>query len=123
ERIEKASAFAFLHFATDTADPTRGALLQKVEERSVAVSTQILFFELEWAAVPDGRVAELLDAPDLTRWRHFLEAARRFRPHLLSEPEEKTLTEKSVTARPAVVRLLLQVSDAVRVRLEDRAGP
>src|SRR5439155_13899328 len=118
ERVEKVGAFAYLNFATDTGDPARGAVLQKVEERATAVGTELIFFELEWAAVPDERAEELLADPALDRWRHFLKSARRFRPHLLSEPEEKVVAEKSVTGRSAWVRLFTQVTDATRVDLD-----
>ncbi len=123
ERVERVGAFAYLRFATDTADPARGALLQTVEERSTAIATELLFVELEWAAVPDERAAELLADPALARWRHFLEAARRFRPHLLSEPEEKVIAEKSVTGRAAWSRLFTQVTDAISVELDGQTVP
>src|SRR5882757_6454622 len=59
ERIQsvfvRAESFAFLSFSTDTADPARGALLQRVEERSTVLSTDVLFFGLEWVAVDDDR--------------------------------------------------------------------
>jgi oligoendopeptidase F len=123
ERVDRVGTYAFLRFATDTADPARGALLQHVEERSTAVSTELLFVELEWAQVPDARVAELLADPALARRRHFLEAARRFRPHLLSEPEEKVMAEKTVTGRAAWSRLFTQVCDAITVDLDDETVP
>lgn len=123
ERIDRAGAFAYLRFATDTADPSRGALLQTVEERSTAIATELLFVELEWAAVPDERAAELLADPALAGWRHFLDAARRFRPHLLSEPEEKVLAEKTVTGRSAWSRLFTQVTDAISVELDGQTVP
>ena len=122
ERIDRAGAFAYLRFATDTADPTRGALLQNVEERTTAIATELLFVELEWAAVPDERAAELLADPALAGWRHFLDAARRFRPHLLSEPEEKVLAEKTVTGRSAWSRLFTQVTDAISVELDGQTA-
>jgi oligoendopeptidase F len=118
EKVEKAGTFAFLNFATDTADPERGAFLQRVQEESTKVATNILFFELEWAAIPDERAGELLADPALEEWRHFLNAVRRFRPHLLTEPEEKVVTEKSVTGRSAWVRLFTQVTDSISVDLD-----
>jgi oligoendopeptidase F len=33
ERVDKVATFAYLNFATDTSDPARGALLQKVDDR------------------------------------------------------------------------------------------
>src|SRR3954471_20661495 len=88
ELVERAESYPRLSFTTDTADPARGAALQKVQERSSAITTTLLFFELEWAAVDDDRAAELLADSALDHYRHHLESARRFRPHLLSEPEE-----------------------------------
>ena len=70
--------------------------------------------------MPDERADELLADPALDRWRHFLKSARRFRPHLLSEPEEKVVAEKSVTGRSAWVRLFTQVTDATSVELDDQ---
>ncbi len=60
DRVGRASSYASLRFATDTADPARGALLQRVQERATEIETRVLFFELEWAGVPDERAAELL---------------------------------------------------------------
>ena len=93
--------FAHLLFATDTADPARGALLQRAQEWSAGLEKELLFAQLEWAAVPDERAEELFADPALERWSHFLRALRRFRPHLLSEPEETILTEKSVSGQAA----------------------
>ncbi|TMK88414.1 MAG: M3 family oligoendopeptidase, partial [Actinobacteria bacterium] len=115
EKVEKVQTFAFLNFSLDTSDPGAGAFLQRVQERSTVVSTNLLFFELEWAAVPDERAEELLVDPALAEWRHFLRAVRRFRPHLLTEPEEKMFTEKAVTGRAAWVRLFTQVTDSIEV--------
>ena len=52
-------------FSLDTADPARGALLQKARELGAAIETQLLFFDLEWNEVPDERADELLAAPEL----------------------------------------------------------
>ena len=69
ELVGRAGSYASLRFATDTADPARGALLQLVQERATEIETKLLFFELEWAALPDERADELLaaDALELLR--------------------------------------------------------
>src|SRR3954464_12060392 len=121
EDVDRAASFAYLRFSTDTADPERGALLQLVQERGTAIETKVLFFELEWAAVPDERADELLAAGGLDFARHYLEKARRYRPHLLSEPEERIVAEKSVTGRGAWTRLFSEVTSAITVRLPDEA--
>src|SRR5881227_663919 len=93
ELIGRAGSYASLQFATDTADPERGAALQLVQERATEAETQLLFFELEWAAIDDQRAEALLGAPGPDFCRHYLRSARRYRPHLLSESEEKVLAE------------------------------
>ena len=111
----KAGSYASLRFSTDTADPSRGALLQKVQEKGTAIETKLLFFGLEWAALDDAKAEELLAADGLDFAGHFLRMERRYRPYLLSEPEEKILTEKQVTARAAWARLFAEQISAVKV--------
>src|SRR5829696_7278347 len=96
--------------AADLTDPTRGALVQRVQERATAISTSILFFDLEWAALDDDAVEALLADDRLTPYRHHLAAERRYRPYLLSEPEERVLTEKAVTGRSAWSRLFSELT-------------
>ena len=118
ELAGRAASYAHLRFAADTTDPARGALLQHVEERGTAINTKILFFDLEWAALPDDRAAELLADEQLTFCRHYLVAARRYRPHLLTEPEELVMTEKAVTGRSAWSRLFSELTSTIAVDLD-----
>jgi oligoendopeptidase F len=120
ELVGKAASYASLQFATDTADPARGALLQLMQERATKIETKLLFFELEWAALDDRRAEELLGAPGLDFARHHLRAARRYRPHLLSEPEEKILAEKAISSQRAWSRLFGELVSALRVSLDDQ---
>ena len=54
--------------------------------------------------VEDDKVEELLSGGGLERAQHHLRSIRRYRPHLLSEPEEVVLAETSITgAGPAAV--------------------
>ncbi len=101
ELIQKVSGFARLQWTTNTNDDTYGALLQKVTECASQVAQKTVFFSLEWAALSDAQATALINDPKLAFYRHYLEAERRYRPHLLSEAEEKILTEKDVTGRAA----------------------
>ena len=121
--VTRAGTFAGLHFSTDTADPARGALYQRIQERATPIETKLLFFELEWAALDDARADDLLATDGLEFCRHHLRTARRYRPHLLSEPEEKILTEKALTSRNAWGRLFEEQIAALEVHLEDDAEP
>jgi oligoendopeptidase F len=121
--VGRAGSYAMLRFSVDTADPANGALLARVQEREAAIETKLVFFELEWAALDDERVDELLAADGLETTRHHLRTLRRYRPHLLTEPEERLLTEKAVTGREAWTRLFSELTSALRVDLPDSDEP
>ena len=115
--VGRAGTYAALRFSADTADPANGALLQKAQERATAIETTLLFFELEWAALPEERAEELLAGEDLDFCRHHLRNVRRYRDHLLSEPEEKILSEKALTGAGAWARLFEELTSAIEVEL------
>jgi oligoendopeptidase F len=121
--LGRAGSYAMLRFAVDTADPANGALLARVQEKGTAVETKLVFFELEWAALDDARADELLAADGLETTRHHLRTLRRYRPHLLSEPEERLMTEKALTGRDAWTRLFSELTSAIRVELPDAEEP
>lgn len=118
EPVARARAYAGLLFAADTSTARHGALLQHVQERSSEIRNQILFFELEWVAMDEAAADRLLADPALARRRHFLSAARRWRPHVLSEPEERLLEETANTGRRAFSRLFDELLAGLRFRLE-----
>jgi oligoendopeptidase F len=119
----RAASYAMLSFALDTGDPARGALLQRARELGAAIETQLLFFELEWNLLPDEQVERLLATDGLDFCRHYLRAARRYRPHQLTEPEERVMTELDVTGASAFRRLYTEQLSAVEVELPDAEEP
>jgi oligoendopeptidase F len=123
EIVGRVGSYAMLRFAVDTADPANGALLQRVQERGTAIETKLLFFDLEWAALDDERAEELLGAEGLDHARHHLRTARRYRPHLLTEAEEKVMAEKSVTGRDAWSRLFSEVTSSIKVDVDGQDEP
>jgi len=122
ERIEsvftRAIYYAHLWFATDMADAPRGALVARLTETGAALDTQLLFFGLELADLDDEAAEKLLADGALERWSHWLRSVRKFRPYLLSEPEEKIVTEKSVSGVSAWGRLYEELLGALRVELD-----
>jgi oligoendopeptidase F len=122
EPVARVGSYASLLFAADTATPRHGALLQHVQERGTAIHNELLFFELEWVAVAPERADALLADPALARRRHYLAAARRYRPHVLSEPEEKILAEAANTGRNAFSRLFDEHLSAMTFRVRDEEG-
>jgi oligoendopeptidase F len=120
----RASSYAGLRFSTDTTDPTNGALMARVEELDTAISTRLLFVSLEWVDADDAHVEAVLSDPtsELDFVRHHLRSARRHRPHVLSEPEEKIMAEKSNTGWSAWGRLFDELCSAIQVTLPEPDG-
>ncbi|MEE9251835.1 MAG: M3 family oligoendopeptidase [Thermodesulfobacteriota bacterium] len=122
ETMGKVIAFAHLLFASDTADPKHGAFLQSSQERLTQIRKHILFFELELTAIPDDTAKKILEDEALKKYRHFLENERKYKPHRLSEPEEKIMDEKSNTGLRAFRRLFDEVINNIvfKVRIEGK---
>ncbi len=93
-----------------------------MQEQETAIQTTLLFFELQWAALSDERAEELLAGEGLDFCRHHLRSARRYREHLLSEPEEKILAEKALTGVSAWTRLFEELTSTIEVQLPHEQG-
>jgi len=123
ETAQKVGSFAYLDWSTETENPKAGALLQKVTEEGSRLNQKLVFVELEWANAPEDKAKELMAHPVLAHYQHWLELARRYRPHLLSEPEEKLLSEKAVTGREAWSRYFDETLGATRFELDGQELP
>ena len=88
--------------------PLRGGHLRRdraARSRSAPASSrprstpQLLFFDLEWVASTTRAPRSCSRDEALSHYANVLRAERRYRPHVLSEPEERIDTEKGVTGR------------------------
>lgn len=113
--VSRASGRAELEYVTDIADEKRGALMASARERSTRIGTKMLFIDLEWAAMSDEQAEVMISDSALDFCKHHLTVLRANRPHLLSEPEERVLAEKSVTGTAAWTRLFEEQLSAVQV--------
>ena len=107
--LGRLASYAYLNFATNVDNPKAGGFLQQIKEFSSLIGSKVVFFDIEWAQVPDDRAGELLADPVLSHYRHRLKSLRRYRPHLLSEPEERLLVEISPVCGSSWVNLFEKV--------------
>jgi oligoendopeptidase F len=120
--IGRAGSYTGLRFSVNVLDHEIASSMQRISERSTAIATKLIFFELEWAAAAQDHVDAVLADDRLDFARHHLRSIRRFRDHLLTEPEERVLTEKSVTGSSAWSRLFEEQTSTITVELTDPDG-
>jgi oligoendopeptidase F len=117
ESLERAGTRTMLDYATDVSDPVSGAAVARLQERGTAIGNQVMFVELEWAAVDEAHASEVMADPALAFCAHHLKVVRLARPFLLTEAEERINAEKNVTGVAAWTRLFDEQLSAVTVDL------
>jgi oligoendopeptidase F len=120
ERAQKLFSYAYLAFSTRTDDPQAGALLQSLQEFYSLLHRDTLFFELEWTQIEEKEAWLTMSHPDLSHYRHYLETLRRYRPHVLSEIEERLLAEKEPAGAAAWHTLFDKVISNTRFGEQNR---
>lgn len=110
--------FASLYFSGQTDDEVAQALLNRTRQATTEAFNEVKFFDVELKKVMDEIFAKFLAAPELQRYRHFLQATRRYAPYTLSEAEEQLADIKSLTGKAAFTQLYTEVSGRMRIPLE-----
>ncbi len=110
-------SYAYLNWSTDTVKPSYGRFLSLVQARRAEVDQMLVFFELEWMAASDDVVA-LADVPEMQRYRHFLKVKRLRAPYALTEKEEQTISELSLSGQRAWQRYFGETMSSARYELD-----
>ena len=118
EALGRVGSYAMLLYASDTSRDEYRDLQQKVEQRGTEIGNLLLFFSLEWLDLEEAAAARLLADPTLLPYRHYLTVSRRFRPHKLTELEERVVNEKDNTGRRAFGRLHTELTSGLTFPLE-----
>ncbi len=112
----KLYAFAGLSFAADTQDQTAQSLQARVQQFLADMENRTLFFSLWWKDLDEENARRLMDASG--DYRYYLEEMRHFKPHTLSEPEEKVINLKNVTGSEALITLYSTITSRYVFKLE-----
>jgi len=115
--------YAYLLHSQNTQDPAAGRLLARVREAAAERGAHGVFFQLELAQTSDEQAKKLYGHSESSPYRHTIEEARKFRPHQLSEPEERVLTDFSPVGNSAWTRLFGELCSAIRVELDGQELP
>jgi len=113
----RVEGFSSLNFAADTQDQAAQTFVARVDQFMAEIQNRTLFFSLWWKELDEGIAARLMaDAGDYAYW---LEEMRHFKPHTLSEAEEKIINIKDVTGINALTNLYDALTNRYVFKLED----
>ena len=120
ESAVKPEVYAYMLHSQNTQDHAAGRLLARVREASAERGSHMVFFSLELAQIADEHAQTLYADSESAEYRHTIEEARKFRPHQLSEPEERVLTEFSPVGNASWVRLFEELCASIQVEFDGR---
>lgn len=107
--LRRLGAYAGLWFSEDTQSQAAMAFMGRTDQLGAEISNRTLFFSLWWKSLDDEPAERLMAASG--PYRYFLEEMRHFKPHTLSEPEEKVITLKDVNGRNAIDTLYEMITN------------
>ncbi len=108
--------FAYLSFSADTQDQVIQAFQSDMESRMAVIANRTLFFSLWWKSLEETAAERLMAASG--DYRYWLEEMRHFKPHTLTEPEEKIINIKDVTGAMAIINLYNTLTNRYVFHLE-----
>jgi oligoendopeptidase F len=121
--IGKLGSYAGLLYAANTADQTRAKFYGDIQERITAITTDLIFFELEMNQIDETVLAKALEHPALSRYRPWFDDLRKEKPYQLDEKLEQLFHEKSVTSRASWNRLFNETMTGLRFEVDGEPGP
>jgi oligoendopeptidase F len=110
------TGYARLWFAEDTQSQEALVFLGRMEQLATEVENRLLFFELWWKGLDEEAAQRLLT--ESGDYAYYLETLRRFKPHTLSESEEKIINLKDVNGVDALVDLYEMITNRFTFELE-----
>jgi oligoendopeptidase F len=108
--------FAGLSFSADTQDQAVQAFQSDVDSRMAVITNRTLFFSLWWKGLEEAEAERLMAVSG--DYRYWLEEMRHFKPHTLTEAEEKVINIKDVTGSRAIVNLYNTLTNRYIFRLD-----
>jgi oligoendopeptidase F len=114
--VNKMYSFAGLSFAADTQDQNAQSLVGRVQQFVAEIQNRTLFFSLWWKDLDEQNAQRLMDAAG--DYRYYLEELRHFKPHTLSEAEEKVVNLKDVTGSSALINLYDAITNRYVFKLQ-----
>ena len=114
--VNRIYAFAGLSFAEDTQNQNAQTLIARVQQFAAEMQNRIMFFSLWWKDLDEQNAERLMSGSG--DYRYYLEEMRHYKPHTLTEAEEKVINIKNVTGAEAMTQLYDSVTNRYVFKLE-----
>jgi oligoendopeptidase F len=112
----RVGSYGGLWFSEDTQNQEALAFLGRGQKLLTDVQNRTLFFDLWWKELEDEAAERLLAASGKNTY--YLETLRRFKPHTLSEPEEKVINLKDVNGIDALLTVYEMITTGFTFKVE-----
>ena len=113
--LRKPHYYTHLRFSQNCISKEAGAAKSMAEEYYVKAQKPLVFFELAWCNLDDEIAKRVMNAPELEKYKHYLDAQRLMKPHQLTENEEKLVASLELSGRLAFVRLFDETMGKIEV--------
>lgn len=97
-QLEKAGAYVQLKYSEDIANPDYQAKIARFSFLATRISEASSFFNPEIQAIPKAKMTAFLKHPLLQEYRFMLQCLLRYRPHILTQSEERLLAMQGEVA-------------------------
>ncbi len=114
--LHKLNGYSGLWFTEDTQNQAALTLTAQTDQVIAETENRILFFDLWWKDLADTAADRLMK--ESGDYRYWLEAMRHFKPHTVSEPEEKVINTKNVTGVNAFNTLYDSITNRYGFKVE-----
>ena len=114
----KVQSYCYLIFAADSTDVQHQKLSQRGIELANKAEQELFFFEIEINSISEEKFQALVRSEHLQQYKHYLLGLRKFKPHMMTEQEERLLKQKNLTGIEAFTRLFEELTSSFSFRME-----
>lgn len=114
--MRRLEAYAFLWLSEDTQNESALNLRDRLDQSLVSLGNRVLFFEIWFKDLPDESARRLIESS--TDLKYYFESIRRFKPHTLTEREERILALKDPNGIDALVGLYEMITNRFTFSLQ-----
>ena len=123
DKLGKLGSYVGLYYQSDLSDPERAKFYGDISEKLNRISTDLIFFELEFNTIDEGQLTTVLEHPDVSRFKPWIEDIRKDKPHQREEIVETLFHEKSQTGRGAWTRLFNETMTSLQFEVDGEVEP